>query len=139
MKRLHFVLAAVVSLLILAAVMGLRRVAPDEQAVKVARDGTVTQADAGWHFVGPGVELVKYPVGEWHARVPETGTAPVTFANGDTLGVAFDYTLVIPPRSAESLYSQFSKEFAPAFQKLVISAAEIEAAALEGASLENLR
>jgi tetratricopeptide (TPR) repeat protein len=141
MKRLHFVLAAVISLVILAAVMGLRRIAPDEQAVKVGRDGSVRQADSGWSFVGPGVDLVKYPVGEWHARVPASGTTPVTFSNGDTLGVRFEYTLAIPPRSAESLYREFSKEFEPAFQKLVVSAAEMEAAALDASdgAAEKLR
>ncbi|HEX6791151.1 MAG TPA: alkaline phosphatase family protein, partial [Candidatus Krumholzibacteria bacterium] len=62
--------------------------------------------------------------------VPAKGTTPVTFSNGDTAGVAFDFTLDIPVGSAEALYRGFSRDFTPAFEKLVIAAAEIEAAAL---------
>ncbi len=132
MKRIHVIGIAVVALFILAAVAGMRQVATGEQAVRVSRDGSIRETGPGWHFVGPGVLMIKYPVGEWHARVPAVGTAPVAFSNGDTLGVAFDYTLVIPAGSAATLYREFSKEFEPAFQKLVIAAAEIEAAALPG-------
>jgi Flp pilus assembly protein TadD len=129
--KLRLLLIILVSLVLLAAVAGMRRVAPGEQAVRVGRDGSVAQVVAGWHFVGPGQKLVKYPVGQWSARVPETGTAPVTFSNGDTLGVSFRFTLTIPNGSAQALYRGFSKEFASAFRKVVVAAAEIEAAALE--------
>jgi Flp pilus assembly protein TadD len=133
MKRIQLVSLVIVSLLVLAAVAGLRRVPSDQQAVRVGRDGSVTDVGSGWQFVGPGVELVRYPVGRWIARVPESGSVPVTFADGDTLGVAFEYTLSIPERSAGALYRGFSTEFEPAFRKLVVSAAEIEAAALASA------
>ncbi|HEX6791568.1 MAG TPA: hypothetical protein VF247_09690, partial [Candidatus Krumholzibacteria bacterium] len=115
MKRIFFLGISVVSVLILLAVFGVRRVSPDEQAVKVKRNGAVARADAGWHFVGPGAELVKYPAGGWRARVPAKGTTPVTFSNGDTAGVAFDFTLDIPVGSAEALYRGFSRDFTPAF------------------------
>ena len=142
MRRIQFLGIAILSLLILAAVAGMRRVASDEQAVLVRRDGSVKQVGSGWQFVGPGVELVKYPAGEWSVRVPERGTAPVTFSNGDTAGVAFQHTLTVPQGSAEAIYRGFSKEFAPAYRKLVIAAAEIEAAAMEpgadGAALSSL-
>lgn len=138
MKHIKLVALIAVSILLLAGVVGMRRVASTEQAVRVSRDGTVRELRSGWHFVGPGVELVKYPLGKWSARVPATGRIPVTFANGDTLGVSFDYTLDVPAGSADALYQSFSKEFAPAFHKLVVSAAEIEAAALDSTNVDAL-
>ena len=134
MKRIQFLGIAILSLLILAAVAGMRRVASDEQAVLVRRNGSVKQVGPGWQFVGPGVELVKYPVGEWHVRVPASGTAPVTLMNGSTSQVSFEYTLTVPPGTAESLYTGFSMQFEPAIQKLVTDAAEIEAAAHDDAT-----
>jgi len=131
MNRIKLIVIVVLSLLILAAVAGMRRVSPGQQAVRVGRDGTVVDAGPGWHFVGPGAELVRYPVGTWTSRVPAAGTVPVRFSSGDTLGVAFEYTLDIPAGSAGALFRGFSGDFDAAFQKLVVSAAEIEAAAVE--------
>jgi predicted AlkP superfamily phosphohydrolase/phosphomutase/Flp pilus assembly protein TadD len=138
MKRIRFLLIAILSVLILAGVAGMRRISSGEQAVRVGRDGSVAQVNAGWRFVGPGTELIRYPVGEWSARVPASGTHAVTFSGGDTLGVAFEFTMRIPENSAAALYRGFSKEFAPAFDKLVAAAAEIEAAALPATAAGDL-
>lgn len=129
--KLRLLLITIISLVLLAAVAGMRHVGSSEQAVRVGRDGSAVPAASGWHFVGPGSKLVKYPVGEWTARVPESGTAPVTFSNGEATGVSFVFRLTVPKGSAEALYRGFSREFAPAFQKLVVAAAENAAAAIE--------
>jgi Flp pilus assembly protein TadD len=135
--KLRLLLVIIVSLVLLAAVAGMRRVGPKEQAVRVSRDGSAVQAPGGWQFVGPGSRLVKYPRGAWSTRAPGTGTTPVTFSNGDTLGVAFEASLEVPDHVALALYQGFSKDFAPAIEKLVASAAEIEAAALDDASKDD--
>lgn len=132
--KLRLLVVILIALALLAAVAGMRRVGPSEQAVRTGRDGSATAVASGWHFVGPGSKLVRYPVGDWSARSPRTGTTTVTFSNGDTVGVAFESALVVPPHIADLLYREFSNDFAPAFQKLVASAAEIEAAAMIDAS-----
>jgi predicted AlkP superfamily phosphohydrolase/phosphomutase/Flp pilus assembly protein TadD len=132
--KLRLLVVIVIALALLGAVAGMRHVGPDEQAVRTGRDGSAAAVASGWHFVGPGSQLVKYPVGDWSARSPQAGTTTVTFSNGDTVGVAFESALVVPPHIADLLYREFSKDFAPAFQKLVASAAEIEAAALDDPS-----
>src|SRR5712672_3361149 len=134
--KFRLLLVVLFSLVLLAAVAGMRRVGPHEQAVRVGRDGSVTALPGGWHFVGPGSKLVKYPLGGWKTRVPSSGTATVTFSNGDTLGVAFECAILFPEKTAELLYQGFSTDFTPAFEKLVVAAAEIEAAALDDASKE---
>jgi Tfp pilus assembly protein PilF len=132
--RIRLLLVVLVSLALLAAVAGMRRIGPHEQAVRVGRDGSAVQVAGDWHFVGPGSKLVKYPLGEWTTHAPQSGTTTVTFSNGDTLGVAFECVLVLPEKTAELLYRGFSKDFATAFQKVVTASAEIEAAALDDAS-----
>jgi len=132
--KIRLLLVVLFSLALLAAVAGMRRIGPHEQAVRVGRDGSAVQVAGGWHFVGPGSKLVKYPLGEWTTRAPQSGTTTVTFSNGDTLGVAFECVLVLPEKTAELLYRGFSKDFATAFQKVVTASAEIEAAALGDAS-----
>ncbi|HKW13735.1 MAG TPA: hypothetical protein VJS69_04530, partial [Candidatus Krumholzibacteria bacterium] len=127
----RLLLVIVVALVLLAAVAGMRRVGPHEQAVRTGRDGSAAQISGGWHFVGPGSRLVKYPRGDWTTRAPKSGTTTVTFSNGDTLGVAFQCSLTLPDKSALPLYQEFSKDFEPAVAKLVASSAEIEAASLD--------
>jgi len=131
--KLRLLVVIVIALALLAAVAGMRRVGPNEQAVRTGRDGSARAVSSGWRFIGPGSKLVKYPVGAWHARSPQSGTSTVTFSNGDTVGVAFESALVVPPKIADLLYREFSNDFTTAFQKLVTSAAEIEAAALDDA------
>lgn len=133
--KIRVLLAVIIALVLLAAVAGMRRVGPHEQAVLVGRDGSAAPKGSGWHFVGPGAKLVRYPLGAWSARAPLSGTTPVTFSNGDTVGVAFECVLDFPAGSAASLYRGFSGDFAPAFQKVVSAAAEIEAAALDDPSM----
>jgi predicted AlkP superfamily phosphohydrolase/phosphomutase/Flp pilus assembly protein TadD len=128
--KLRLLLVIIVSLLLLAAVAGMRRIGPGEQAVRTARDGSATQLSGGWHFVGPGSKLVKYPRGDWSTRAPRSGATTVTFSNGDTLGVAFECSLNLPDQIALPLYQEFSKDFAPAILNLVAASAEIEAAGL---------
>jgi len=128
--KIRLLLVVLVSLALLFAVAGMRHVGSREQAVRVDRDGSAVQGSNGWQFVGPGTKLVRYPLGEWSSRAPLSGTTTVTFSNGDTLGVAFQCALVIPANTGEVLYRQFSRDFAPAFRKVVSSSAEIEAAAL---------
>ncbi len=132
--KLRLLVVIVIALALLAAVAGMRRVGPREQAVLTGRDGSAAAVSSGWHFVGPGSRLIKYPAGDWSVRSPQTGTTTVTFSNGDTVGVAFESALVVPPQIADLLYREFSRDFAPAFQKLVTSAAEIEAAAMNDVS-----
>jgi len=131
MKRLRLLIVAAIALAILAAVAGLRRVPPGFEAVRIARDGSVAPVGSGWQFVGPGVRLVRYPVGDVTLRVPESGTAPVLFASGDSASVAYDVALTVPAGSALPLYQAFSSDFQASLRKLVVSAAEIEAAAVE--------
>jgi Flp pilus assembly protein TadD len=131
--KLRLLLVIIISLVLLAAVAGMRRVGPNEQAVSTGRDGSAAEV-SGWHFVGPGSKLVKYPRGDWSTRAPQSGATTVTFSNGDTLGVAFECSLNLPDHSALALYQGFSRDFAPAMAKLVASSAEIEAAALDDRS-----
>ena len=129
--KLRLLLVIIIALVLLAAVAGMRRVGPGEQAVRTGRDGSAVQVPGGWHFIGPGSKLVKYPRGDWSTRAPQRGTTTVTFSNGDTLGVAFECSLNLPDNAALALYQGFSGEFPAAVAKLVASSAEIEAAALD--------
>jgi hypothetical protein len=130
MKRIRLVVVTLLALTLLAAAAGLRRVDRGEEAVRVARDGSTSVARAGWHFLGPGARLVRYPLGERTLRVPAAGSVPVVLPNGDSLGVAFEFSIVVPAGASESLYRGFSPDFVPAFGKLVVSAAAFEAMAL---------
>lgn len=140
MKRIRIVLMVLAALLILGLVAGLKRVPAGSEAVRVGRNGAVRVLSSGWHWVGPGADLVHYPAGEKSFRVPETGTFPVLFQNGDSLAVAFTFDLAFAPGSAEALYQKFSTGFEAAFSMLVTSVAEIEAAsratAADGADLD---
>ena len=130
MKRIRLAALVLFALALLAAVAGLRRVPDGQEAVRLARDGSTSVVHPGWTFVGPGVKLIRYPSGDWTARVPESDAVAVTLGTGDSLEVAFEFTLAIPVGASEALYRGFSKDFVPAFRMLVVSAAEIEAAAL---------
>jgi hypothetical protein len=129
MKRMRLFLVAAVALFVLAGAAALKRVPGDSEVVRVARDGGLVVLRSGWHFVGPGATLVRYPTGPRSYRVPSSGTLPVVFSNGDSLDVAFDFDLVIPAGTSESIYRRFSSEFESAFARLVTAAAQIEAAA----------
>ena len=128
MKLIRIVLPALAALLILALIAGLKHVPDGSEAVCVARNGAVTVLKSGWRWVDPGADLVTYPAGNRKFRIPERGTTPVIFQNGDSLGVAFEFQLSFAPGSSASLYQHFSSGFESAFTKLVTSAAEIEAA-----------
>ncbi len=134
MKRIRIVLIAVAALLILGLVAGLKRIPPGSEAVRVARDGSVRVLASGWRWVGPGADLVTYPAGDRTFRVPASGTFPVLFQSGDSLGVAFTFDLTFAPGGAETLYQRFSVGFDDAFAKLVVSVAEIEAASRASAA-----
>ncbi len=128
MKRIRLVVIALAALLLLGAAAGLKRVPAGSEAVRVGHDGGVRVLAAGWHWVGPGATLVRYPSGDRSFRVPPQGTFPVLFQNGDSLRVAYEFDLTFPPGSSEGLYQRFSTGFEAAFSKLVVSSAEIEAA-----------
>lgn len=134
MKRIRIVLIALASLLILGLVAGLKRVPAGSEAVRVGRNGAVRVLESGWHWVGPGADLVYYPAGEKSFRVPQAGTFPVLFQNGDSLSVAFQFELAFAPGSADALYQKFSSGFETAFSRLVTSMAEIEAASRASAA-----
>ncbi|HXV12658.1 MAG TPA: alkaline phosphatase family protein [Candidatus Krumholzibacteria bacterium] len=128
MKRIRLVVIAIAALLLLGAAAGLKRVPADREAVRVGRDGGVAVLASGWHWVGPGTTLIRYPSGEHSFRVPESDSFHVIFQMGDSLAVAYEFDLAFPPGSSEVLYRQFSKDFEDAFSNLVVSVAEIEAA-----------
>ncbi len=130
MKRLRIILIALAALLVLVAAVGLKHVPAGYEAVKVARDGSVHVVSSGWGFAGPGTRLIRYPIGEHALRAPESGAEPVMFEDGDSVAVAFRFDLTIPAGASEVMYRRFSQDFAPAFRRLVIADAEIEAAAI---------
>ncbi len=128
MKRIRIVLIAVAALLILALVAGLERVPGGNEGLRISRSGAVRVLPSGWHFVGPGSSVIHYPAGEHSFRVPDRGTFPVLFQNGDSLGLAYEFDLAFAPGSSEALYQRFSAGFGAAWSKLVVSVGEIEAA-----------
>lgn len=128
MKLIRIVVPALLALLLLGLIAGLKRVPDGSEAVCVARSGAVSVLTSGYRWVGPGADLVVYPAGNRRFRVPERGTTPVIFQNGDSLGVAYEFDLSFAPGSSASLYQHFSSGFESAFVKLVTSAVEIEAA-----------
>jgi Flp pilus assembly protein TadD len=125
-RRIGFALLAVV---VLVAIIGVKRVPPGFEAVRVARDGGTRVAAAGVHLAFPGTKFVRYPVGKHSFRVPADGAMPVRFQNGQAVDVAFAFDLDIAPGSSEKIYTRFSTDFPAAFERLVNSAAEIDAAA----------
>jgi tetratricopeptide (TPR) repeat protein len=128
MKRIRLLLIALAALLLLWVAAALKRVPPGSEGLRVGRDGGVVVLPSGWHMVGPRARLIRYPSGDHTYRVPESGSAFVIFQGGDSLRVAFDFDLTFPPGASETLYREFSQDFGAAFVKLVVSAAEIEAA-----------
>ncbi len=128
MKRIRIVLVAAAALLLLGLFAGMKRVPAGSEALRVARNGDVSVLSSGWHWVGPGVELVHYPAGQRTFRIPADGEVPVLFQNGDALSVAYEFELSFAPGSSQALYRQFSIGFDDALSKLVTSVAEIEAA-----------
>jgi Flp pilus assembly protein TadD len=56
------------------------------------------------------------------------GSTTVLFEEGDSLGVAIEVGMTIPAGASVALERGFSREFVPAFRRLVVAAAEIEAA-----------
>jgi tetratricopeptide (TPR) repeat protein len=128
MKRIRLLLIALAALLLLWVAAALKRVPAGSEGLRVARDGGVEVLPPGWHLVGPRARLIRYPSGDHAFRVPEDGAAFVIFQGGDSLAVAFEFDLTFPPGASEILYREFSQDFDAAFAKLVVSAAEIEAA-----------
>ncbi len=128
MKRIRILFIALAALLVVVVMLGVKRIPGDGQAVLVKSNGAVRALAAGWHWVGPGAKLVRYPAGDHPYRVPARGTFPVMFQNGDSLAVAYQFDLTFPPGSAEALYQKFTADFSTAFERLVTSVAEIEAA-----------
>ena len=128
MKRSRLILIAVAAIILLAAAAGLRRVPAGFEAVRESRGGAFEVLESGWHFVGPGKRLVRYPIGERSYRVPAEDAAPVIFQDGQTLPVAFQVDLDLPSGSARPLYEKFSSDFLAGLERLVVAAAEIEAA-----------
>ncbi len=128
MKRIRILLIALGALLILVVMAGTKRVPAGSEAVLVKSNGIMRVLPAGWHWVGPGGRLVRYPAGEHSYRVPQSGAFPVLFQNGDSLAVAFEFDLTFPPGTSEALYQKFTADFETAFERLVTSVAEIEAA-----------
>jgi Flp pilus assembly protein TadD len=126
-KRNRLILVAVAAVVLLAGAAGLRRVPSGSEGLRVGRDGSVTVV-RGWTYVGPGVTLVRYPSGERSYRVPARGTTSVIFEGGDSLGVAVEVALSIPKGASVALERGFSRDFEAALGRLVVSAAEIEAA-----------
>jgi tetratricopeptide (TPR) repeat protein len=128
MKRTHLILVALAALVLLAAAAGLRRVPSGFEAVRTTRGGAFDVLDAGWHFVGPGARLVRYPIGAHSYRIPAEDAAAVIFQDGQSKPVAFQIDLDIPAGSARPLYEKFSADFTAGVERLVVAAAEIEAA-----------
>jgi predicted AlkP superfamily phosphohydrolase/phosphomutase/cytochrome c-type biogenesis protein CcmH/NrfG len=126
-KRARLIFVALAALGLLAGAAGLRRVPGGEEGLRISRDGSVSVV-RGWTYVGPGASLVRYPSGEQSYRIPAVGSASVLFEEGDSLGVAFEVGLSIPAGASVGLERGFSREFVPAFRRLVVAAAEIEAA-----------
>ncbi|HEX5132455.1 MAG TPA: alkaline phosphatase family protein [Candidatus Krumholzibacteria bacterium] len=127
MKRLPLILAALAAIALLAAAAGLRRVPAGFEAVRVAHDGFEPVA-SGWHFVGPGSHLVRYPVGVRDYRVPREGSSDLIFQDGMAWPAAFHLRLDIASGSAGPLFEKFSEDFEAGLDRLVVAAAEIEAA-----------
>lgn len=128
MKRIRILFIALAALLILVIMAGVKRVPAGSEAVLVKNNGSVRVLAAGWHWVAPGAQLVRYPAGEHSYRVPEDGTLAVMFQNGDSLAVAYQFDLTFPPGTSQALYQKFTADFPTAFARLVTSVAEIEAA-----------
>ena len=128
MKRIRILFIALAALLILVVMAGVKRIPAGSEAVLVNKNGSVRVLATGWHWVGPGGKLVRYPAGEQSYRVPQDGTLAVMFQNGDSLAVAYQFDLTFPSGTAEALYQKFTADFPTAFTRLVTSVAELEAA-----------
>jgi Flp pilus assembly protein TadD len=115
--------------LVLVLAVALKRVPDGYQALRVGSDGDVELVDSGFHLVVPGKgRSILYPVGEHTYRSPETGTHDVITQDGTRVPVAFNLTVDVPRGSAPQLYERFSEDFDAAVDKVVLAAAEIEAA-----------
>lgn len=131
MKRLLTIAAIAIVGIAVFLVLGIERVPEGREVLRISRDGELATLESGYHWVPPArVRTISYPVGDVSLRCPETGTFDVLTQTGDPLSVAFTFDLSIPPGSSRSLYEQFSEHFESAFEKLVVSSAEIIAAAL---------
>ena len=128
MKRYRLILIAVAAIAVLVAAAGLRRVPSGYEAVRESGGGSFDAVASGWHFVGPGQRLVRYPIGVRGYRVPAADAATVIFQDGQSVPVAFRVELDIPAGSARPLYEKFSADFTAGLERLVMAAAEIEAA-----------
>ena len=126
MKRTPIV-ASIIAVVLLALLC--IKIVPDGvEQLRVERDGSVTIMPSGFHLVMPGGKYLEYPTGEHSFRVPADGAFPVLFQNSDSLRVAYQFDLTFPPGTSQALYQKFSADFATAFERLVTTTAEIEAA-----------
>jgi cytochrome c-type biogenesis protein CcmH/NrfG len=132
MKRTRLILVAVAAILVLAAALGVRRVPSGFEAVRESPGAAFRVLGPGWHFVGPGKRLVRYPVGARSYRVPggeaDSASFPVIFQDSRSVAVAFRVDIDVPPGSARVLYEKFSADFDAGIERLVVAAGEIEAA-----------
>jgi hypothetical protein len=127
--RFRLVFVAALALVLLIGV-GLKRVPSGSEAVRIGRGGDVSVLSSGWHLVAPGTALVFYPTGAHSLRVPQSGTTPVIFMDGDSLSLAFRFDVTIPNGVSSVLYQRLSRDFDAAFARMVVAAAELEAAGM---------
>lgn len=130
MKRpLVITLATLVAVAIVVAVLGIKRVPDDHEALRVSRGGDLDVYTSGIRFVAPGyADYLLYPVGAFTHRYPKQGTTPVLTAEGDPVRVAFEFRVFVPPGGSKQLYEGFSESFDEAVGRLILEAAEIEGA-----------
>jgi tetratricopeptide (TPR) repeat protein/predicted AlkP superfamily pyrophosphatase or phosphodiesterase len=131
MKRLLFVVLALIVVSIVVSAALLKKVPAGHEAVRVDWSGDISVYRSGYHFILPGTkDFILYPTGLVQYRFPKYGTAEVLTENGEPAHVAFEFGLEVTVGASRKLYEHFSEDFDGAMRRLVQTAAEIEAAAV---------
>ncbi|MDH3197258.1 MAG: alkaline phosphatase family protein [Candidatus Krumholzibacteria bacterium] len=130
MKRAVVIFVVVAgALAALTLTLVVERVPAGHEGLRVGRDGELRVYGEGLRFVPPGrAAFILYPMGERAYRVPSDGVLEVLTQEGEAIAVVFAFDITIAPGACVPLYQRFTENFAPAFDRLVTAAAEMEGA-----------
>ncbi|MBP2680216.1 MAG: Type phosphodiesterase / nucleotide pyrophosphatase [Candidatus Krumholzibacteriota bacterium] len=129
MKRTTLItVAAVAALVVALAALGVKRVPPGHQGVRIAGSGAKTFSP-GIHFVPPfGGAFVVYPAGTVEMRFPREGVYDARSKNGEKAGVALELRLDIGQGKGGAIHHEFGGDLPGRLSELVGEALAIEAA-----------
>jgi Flp pilus assembly protein TadD len=128
MKRIPIVVLAIAAAAAVAiAALGVKRVPPGHQGVRIA-GGEAKTYGPGRHFVAFGGSFAVYPAGSAQMRFPREGVFEARSRTGEKTGVALELLLNVAEDAGGAIHREFGADLEGRLNELLREAVEIEAA-----------